>query len=94
LNLQPAPSIRKLGMWKSAGRVTLMNYWSGNQHVAVGDKLASIVPALVRSRHSEKLIALAESKWSYAPDLSVSNSSSLATGRVLDETTYEFVISA
>ena len=39
----------------------------------------------------EKRIALAESKWSYAPDLSVSNSSSLATGRVLDETTYEFV---
>ncbi|MFQ8827779.1 MAG: HlyD family secretion protein [Alistipes sp.] len=27
-----------------AGRVTLVNYWSGNQHVAVGDKLASIVP--------------------------------------------------
>ena len=40
---------------------------------------------------AEKRIALAESKWSYAPDLSVSNSSSLATGRVLDETTYEFV---
>ena len=27
-----------------AGRVTLVNYWSENQHVAVGDKLASIVP--------------------------------------------------
>lgn len=26
------------------GRVTLVNYWSENQHVAVGDKLASIVP--------------------------------------------------
>lgn len=40
---------------------------------------------------AEKRIALSESKWNYAPDLSVSNSSSLATGRVLDETTYEFV---
>lgn len=28
----------------AAGRVTLVNYWSKNQHVAVGDKLASIVP--------------------------------------------------
>ena len=28
----------------ASGRVTLVNYWSGNQHVAVGDKLASIVP--------------------------------------------------
>jgi len=27
----------------AAGRVTLMNYWSKNQHVAVGDKIASIV---------------------------------------------------
>lgn len=28
----------------AAGRVTLVNYWSENQHVSVGDKLASIVP--------------------------------------------------
>lgn len=28
----------------ASGRVTLMSYWSGNQHVSVGDKLASIVP--------------------------------------------------
>lgn len=28
----------------AAGRVTLVNYWSENQHVAIGDKLASIVP--------------------------------------------------
>ncbi len=27
----------------AAGRVTLMNYWSKNQHVAVGDKIANIV---------------------------------------------------
>lgn len=26
------------------GRVALVSYWSGNQHVGVGDKLASIVP--------------------------------------------------
>ena len=40
---------------------------------------------------AEKRIALSESKWNYAPDLSVSTSYSLSTGRVLDETTYEFV---
>ncbi len=28
----------------AAGRVTLVNYWSDNQHVSVGDKLASIIP--------------------------------------------------
>lgn len=28
----------------SSGRVTLMGYWSKNQHIAVGNKLASIVP--------------------------------------------------
>lgn len=28
----------------ASGRVTLMSYWSDNQHVSVGDKLASIVP--------------------------------------------------
>jgi hypothetical protein len=28
----------------AAGRVTLVSYWSRNQHVAVGDKLASIIP--------------------------------------------------
>lgn len=28
----------------AAGRVTLVNYWSENQHVKVGDKLASIIP--------------------------------------------------
>jgi biotin carboxyl carrier protein len=28
----------------SSGRVTLMSYWSKNQHIAVGNKLASIVP--------------------------------------------------
>lgn len=39
----------------------------------------------------EKRIALSESRWGYAPDISVSNSYSLSTGRVLDPTTYEFV---
>jgi len=39
----------------------------------------------------EKRIALSESKWSYGPDVSVSNSFSLSTGRVLDPTTYEFI---
>lgn len=39
----------------------------------------------------EKGIALAESKWGYAPDVSVSNSYSLSTGRVLDPTTYDFI---
>ncbi|MCM1301813.1 MAG: TolC family protein [Bacteroides cellulosilyticus] len=39
----------------------------------------------------EKRIALSESKWNYAPDISVSNSYSLSTGRVLDPTTYEFI---
>lgn len=28
----------------AAGRVTLLSYWSENQHVSVGDKLASILP--------------------------------------------------
>lgn len=28
----------------TAGRVTLVSYWSKNQHVKVGDKLASIIP--------------------------------------------------
>lgn len=39
----------------------------------------------------EKYISLSEAKWSYAPDISASNSYSLSTGRVLDPTTYEFV---
>ncbi len=39
----------------------------------------------------EKRIALSESRWGYAPDISISNSYSLSTGRVLDPTTYEFV---
>mgnify|MGYP005889260045 CR=1 FL=1 len=42
----------QLAQWKqqyvleapATGRVTLVSYWSENQHVAVGDKLASIVP--------------------------------------------------
>lgn len=40
---------------------------------------------------AEKRIALSESKWNYAPDLSASTGVSFSTGRVLDETTYEFV---
>lgn len=39
----------------------------------------------------EKRIALSESKWNYTPDISISNSYSLSTGRVLDPTTYDFV---
>lgn len=39
----------------------------------------------------EKRLALSESKWNYAPDISVSNNYSLSTGRVLDPTTYDFV---
>jgi outer membrane efflux protein len=39
----------------------------------------------------EKRIALAESKWGYAPDITASNSFSLSTGRVLDPTTYDFI---
>lgn len=39
----------------------------------------------------EKRLSLSEAKWSYAPDISASNSYSLSTGRVLDPTTYEFV---
>ena len=40
---------------------------------------------------AEKRITLAESKWDYAPSLMATNSFSLSKGRVLDETTYEFV---
>ncbi len=39
----------------------------------------------------EKRLALSESKWNYAPDISASSSYSLSSGRVLDPTTYEFV---
>ena len=39
----------------------------------------------------EKRIALSESKWGYAPDISASSSYSLSTGRVLDPTTYDFI---
>lgn len=42
----------QIALWKqqyvleapATGRVTLVSYWSENQHVAVGDKLASIIP--------------------------------------------------
>lgn len=45
--------LAQIAAWKSTyvleapvgGRVTLINYWNGNQHVSVGEKLASIVPA-------------------------------------------------
>lgn len=38
-----------------------------------------------------KRLSVAESKWSYAPSVSASAGYSLSTGRVLDETTYEFL---
>ena len=38
-----------------------------------------------------KRLAVAESKWSYTPSVSASAGYSLSTGRVLDETTYEFL---
>lgn len=38
-----------------------------------------------------KRIALSGAKWAYAPDVSLSSSYNLSTGRVLDETTYQFV---
>lgn len=38
-----------------------------------------------------KRLAVAESKWSYAPSVSASAGYSLSTGRVLDETTYDFL---
>lgn len=38
-----------------------------------------------------KGIASESAKWAYAPDVSASSSYSLSTGRVLDETTYNFV---
>ena len=44
--------LAQIAQWKqqyvleapAPGRVTLVSYWSENQHVGVGDKLASIVP--------------------------------------------------
>ena len=38
-----------------------------------------------------KEVALSESRWAYAPSFSFSSSATMATGRVLDQTTYEFV---
>lgn len=42
-------------------------------------------------RAEAKGINLSSSKWAYAPDISVSNSYSYSTGRVLDPTTYQFI---
>lgn len=39
----------------------------------------------------ESKISLSDSKWAFAPNVSVSTSYNLSIGRVLDETTYEFV---
>ena len=38
-----------------------------------------------------KEIGLSESRWSFSPSFSMSSSASLSTGRVLDQTTYEFI---
>ncbi|MEG2061964.1 MAG: TolC family protein [Alistipes sp.] len=38
-----------------------------------------------------KRITFSESKWAYAPDVSVSNGYNVSSGRVLDPTTYSFV---
>lgn len=38
-----------------------------------------------------KRLALAESKWGYAPNVSLSGGYNLSTGRVLDPTTYNFI---
>ena len=38
-----------------------------------------------------KDIALSESRWAYAPSASISSIGSMSTGRVLDQTTYEFI---
>lgn len=38
-----------------------------------------------------KRVAFSESKWAYAPSVSVSDSYNLSTGRVLDPTTYDFI---
>lgn len=39
----------------------------------------------------DKQTALSEARWSYAPTFSAGSSYSLSSGRVLDETTYDFV---
>lgn len=39
----------------------------------------------------ESKISLSDSKWAFAPNVSASTSYNLSIGRVLDETTYEFV---
>ena len=41
--------------------------------------------------HEGKEIGLSESRWSFTPSFSMSSSASLSTGRVLDQTTYEFI---
>lgn len=41
--------------------------------------------------HEGREIDLADSRWAFAPSLSASSSASLSTGRVLDQTTYEFI---
>lgn len=40
---------------------------------------------------SNSEIALSESRWDYAPSLSAGSSYSISSGRVLDQTTYEFI---
>lgn len=38
-----------------------------------------------------KTIALSESRWAYSPTAAISSSGTMSTGRVLDQTTYEFI---
>lgn len=38
-----------------------------------------------------KTIALSESRWAYAPSAGISSSGTISSGRVLDQTTYEFI---
>ena len=40
---------------------------------------------------SNSEIGLSESRWDYAPSLSAGSSYSISSGRVLDQTTYEFI---
>lgn len=65
-------------------------YWTLNDCIAYAlDHNIEIKTALLLAEN--KCLTFQESKWAYAPEVSMSNSYNLSTGRVLDPTTYQFI---
>lgn len=65
-------------------------YWTLNNCIAYAQEHNIEIKTAQLSAENKRL-TFQESKWAYAPEVSMSNSYNLSTGRVLDPTTYQFI---